>query len=36
MAHVRSVRESIAFDRKIGFEVGNTFVPSGQTEPNSA
>ncbi|PYQ35500.1 MAG: hypothetical protein DMF55_07240 [Acidobacteria bacterium] len=32
-AHVSSVPRSILFYRKLGFEVGNTFVPSGETEP---
>ena len=36
MAHVRSVPESIALSEKLGFDVGNTFVPSGQTEPTWA
>ena len=36
MAHVRIVPESIAFSEKLGFDVGNTFVPSGQTEPTWA
>jgi catechol 2,3-dioxygenase-like lactoylglutathione lyase family enzyme len=33
MAHVRDVVRSIEFYRKLGFEVGKTFVPDGQTEP---
>jgi predicted enzyme related to lactoylglutathione lyase len=33
MAHVRSVGDSIAFYGKLGFEVRNTFVPAGRTEP---
>ena len=36
MAHVRSVPESIAFYRKLGFEVGNTFSPQGSTDPTWA
>jgi predicted enzyme related to lactoylglutathione lyase len=36
LAHVRSVPESIAFYQKLGFEVGNTFVPESQTEPTWA
>jgi predicted enzyme related to lactoylglutathione lyase len=36
MAHVRSVPTSIEFYRKLGFVVGNTFAPSGQTEPSWA
>lgn len=34
MAHVRSVVRSIEFYRKLGFEVGKTFVPAGRTEPS--
>ena len=33
MAHVRNVGESIAFYRKLGFEVRNTFVPAGGSDP---
>jgi catechol 2,3-dioxygenase-like lactoylglutathione lyase family enzyme len=36
LAHVRSVPDSIAFYRKLGFEVGNTFMPEGTTEPTWA
>jgi hypothetical protein len=36
MAHVASVSDSVAFYRKLGFEVGNTFVPKGHTEPTWA
>ena len=31
--HVASVPGSIAFYRKLGFEIRNTFVPAGETEP---
>jgi hypothetical protein len=34
MAHVRSVPASIAFYRRLGFEVENTFTPSDQREPS--
>lgn len=33
MAHVRSLSRSIEFYRKLGFDVGNTHVPEGGTEP---
>ena len=33
MAHVASVPDSMAFYRKLGFEVRNTFVPEGETNP---
>ncbi|MDQ6893926.1 MAG: hypothetical protein M3167_14740 [Acidobacteriota bacterium] len=33
MAHVESVPTSISFYRRLGFEVQNTFTPSGQQEP---
>jgi catechol 2,3-dioxygenase-like lactoylglutathione lyase family enzyme len=33
---VRSVPESIAFYRRLGFEVENTFVPANQAEPTWA
>lgn len=33
MARVTSVPASIAFYEKLGFEVGNTFTPSGASEP---
>ena len=33
MAHVGRVNRSIEFYRKLGFEVGNTHAPEGQTEP---
>jgi catechol 2,3-dioxygenase-like lactoylglutathione lyase family enzyme len=36
MVEVRSVTRSIAFYAKLGFEVGNTFVPTGATEPSWA
>ena len=36
MAHVRSVPRSIEFYRKLGFDVGNTFVPAGRAEPSWA
>jgi catechol 2,3-dioxygenase-like lactoylglutathione lyase family enzyme len=36
MAYVRNVSGSIEFYRKLGFEVGNTFVPEGRTEPTWA
>ena len=36
MAEVESVTRSIVFYGKLGFEVGNTFVPSGATEPSWA
>jgi catechol 2,3-dioxygenase-like lactoylglutathione lyase family enzyme len=36
MAHVRDLARSIEFYRKLGFEVGNTFVPSGRTDPTWA
>lgn len=36
MAHVASVPRSIAFYRRLGFEVGNSFTPSGQVEPTWA
>lgn len=32
MAYVRDLARSIEFYRKLGFEVGNTFVPAGRTE----
>jgi predicted enzyme related to lactoylglutathione lyase len=32
-AHVASVPESIAFYGKLGFEVRNTFVPAGESDP---
>ena len=31
--HVESVPGSIAFYRKLGFEVRNTFVPAGESDP---
>lgn len=31
--HVSSVPGSISFYRKLGFEVRNTFVPAGESEP---
>lgn len=33
LAHVRNVSESVAFYRKLGFEVGGDFVPPDQTKP---
>jgi hypothetical protein len=33
MAHVASVPGSITFYEKLGFEVRNTFVPAGESEP---
>ena len=36
LAHVRSVSESIAFYRKLGFEVGNSFSPQGAAGPTWA
>jgi catechol 2,3-dioxygenase-like lactoylglutathione lyase family enzyme len=36
MAYVRSVPESIAFYRRLGFEVGKTNIIKGETEPNWA
>jgi catechol 2,3-dioxygenase-like lactoylglutathione lyase family enzyme len=36
MPQVRSVPASIAFYRRLGFEVKNTFVPQGHTEPTWA
>lgn len=33
LAHVASVPESIAFYRKLGFEVKNTFTPPGAKDP---
>ena len=36
MAHVRSLGDSIAFYRKLGFEVRNTFVPEGRADPTWA
>jgi hypothetical protein len=33
MLAVQSVSRSAEFYAKLGFEVGNTFVPSGATEP---
>ena len=33
MAYVRNVTASIAFYRKLGFEVGNTHTPEGGAEP---
>lgn len=33
MAHVRNVPESIAFYRTLGFEIRNTFVPAGESDP---
>ena len=36
MAYVGSIGDSIAFYRKLGFEVRNTFVPEGGTDPTWA
>ena len=36
MVHVSNVPRSMEFYRKLGFEVGNTFVPEGQSEPSWA
>ena len=36
MAEVQNVTRSLAFYAKLGFDVGNTFVPSGATEPSWA
>ena len=36
LVHVASVPDSIAFYRKFGFEVRNTFVPAGQSDPSWA
>jgi hypothetical protein len=36
MVHVKSVSTSIGFYRRLGFEVENTFTPSGQKEPSWA
>ncbi len=33
MAHVGSVRRSIEFYRKLGFEIGNTHTPEGGADP---
>jgi uncharacterized glyoxalase superfamily protein PhnB len=33
LAHVRSVRRSVAFYEKLGFEQANTHTPAGRTEP---
>ena len=33
IAHVRSVPRSIAFYRKLGFDVGNSVTPNGSSEP---
>ena len=33
MAHVARVPTSIAFYRKLGFEVANTFTPDGSSDP---
>jgi catechol 2,3-dioxygenase-like lactoylglutathione lyase family enzyme len=33
LAHVASVPDSVAFYRKLGFEVGNTFTPPESREP---
>jgi hypothetical protein len=36
MAHVKSVAASIAFYRRLGFEVENTFTPPEQEDPSWA
>lgn len=36
LAHVADVARSIAFYRKLGFDVGNTVVPEGGTDPTWA
>jgi catechol 2,3-dioxygenase-like lactoylglutathione lyase family enzyme len=36
LAHVADVELSIAFYRRLGFTVANTFVPEGQTDPSWA
>jgi catechol 2,3-dioxygenase-like lactoylglutathione lyase family enzyme len=36
MAHVRSLGDSIAFYRKLGFEVRNSFAPEGRADPTWA
>ena len=36
LVHVKSVPTSIAFYRRLGFEVEKTFTPSEQTEPSWA
>lgn len=36
IAAVRNVTASIAFYRTLGFEVGNTFTPDGDSEPSWA
>ena len=36
MAEVQSVTRSIAFYAKLGFQVGNSFAPTGATEPSWA
>jgi predicted enzyme related to lactoylglutathione lyase len=36
MAYVRNVGDSVAFYGKLGFEVRNTFVPEGRTDPTWA
>jgi catechol 2,3-dioxygenase-like lactoylglutathione lyase family enzyme len=36
LAHVRSLPDSIAFYRKLGFEVRNTLVPEGRADPTWA
>jgi len=36
MASVADVERSIAFYRHLGFEVGNTFEPEGETKPSWA
>jgi catechol 2,3-dioxygenase-like lactoylglutathione lyase family enzyme len=33
LAHVRNVRRSVDFYRKLGFEEGNTHTPEGRAEP---
>lgn len=36
LAQVRSVPDSVAFYRRLGFEADNTFTPDGQGEPSWA
>jgi predicted enzyme related to lactoylglutathione lyase len=33
LAHVRDVRRALAFNRKLGFEEGDTHTPEGGSEP---
>jgi uncharacterized glyoxalase superfamily protein PhnB len=36
LAHVKSVRRSVAFYETLGFSVGNTFTPEGAADPTWA